>query len=36
MLTFIVVCELGFWVLLAAGLAVRYPLRRPRTGLVFL
>jgi hypothetical protein len=32
----IVACEVGFWVLLAAGLAVRYLLRMPRTGLVLL
>ncbi|MEU8521728.1 hypothetical protein [Streptomyces sp. NBC_01216] len=34
--TLIVVCEVGFWVLLAAGLAARYPLRMPRTGLALL
>ncbi|WP_413758993.1 hypothetical protein [Streptomyces sp. MMBL 11-3] len=34
--TLIVVCEVGFWVLLAAGLAFRYLLRMPRTGLVLL
>lgn len=34
--TLIVICEIGFWVLLAAGLACRYPLRMPRTGLVLL
>jgi hypothetical protein len=34
--TLIVVCEVGFWVLLAAGLAFRYPLRMPRTGLALL
>ncbi|WP_411072017.1 hypothetical protein [Streptomyces sp. cmx-4-25] len=34
--TLIVVCEVGFWVLLAAGLAVRYLLRMPRTGLALL
>ncbi|KES05484.1 membrane protein [Streptomyces toyocaensis] len=32
----IAACEIGFWVLLAAGLACRYPLRMPRTGLVLL
>lgn len=31
--TLIIVCEIGFWVLLAAGLATRYLLRMPRTGL---
>ncbi|MFJ6633294.1 hypothetical protein ACIQMR_18170 [Streptomyces sp. NPDC091376] len=34
--TLIVICEIGFWVLLAAGLAVRYLLRMPRTGLAVL
>ncbi|MFG3348149.1 hypothetical protein ACGF1Z_24210 [Streptomyces sp. NPDC048018] len=34
--TLIVICEVGFWVLLAAGLAVRYLLRMPRTGLALL
>ncbi|MFF3483353.1 hypothetical protein ACFYXC_08715 [Streptomyces sp. NPDC002701] len=34
--TLIVVCEVGFWVLLAAGLAFRYLLRMPRTGLALL
>ncbi|CAM5685158.1 hypothetical protein [Streptomyces fumanus] len=34
--TLIIVCEVGFWVLLAAGLAVRYLLRMPRTGLALL
>ncbi|WP_018656537.1 hypothetical protein [Actinomadura flavalba] len=28
----IVACEIGFWLILLAGLAVRYPLRRPRLG----
>ncbi|MEU6063633.1 MULTISPECIES: hypothetical protein [Streptomyces] len=32
----IVACEVAFWVLLAAGLAFRYPLKMPRTGLVLL
>ncbi|GAA4790775.1 hypothetical protein [Streptomyces ziwulingensis] len=32
----IVVCEIGFWVLLAAGLVFRYPLRMPRTGAALL
>ncbi|WP_329283096.1 hypothetical protein [Streptomyces sp. NBC_00691] len=34
--TLIVVCEVGFWVLLAAGLATRYLLRMPRTGIALL
>ncbi|MFD3566722.1 hypothetical protein [Streptomyces sp. NPDC058667] len=34
--TLIVVCEVGFWVLLAAGLAARYLLRMPRTGVAIL
>ncbi|GFH35676.1 hypothetical protein SCWH03_18970 [Streptomyces pacificus] len=34
--TLIVLCEVGFWVLLAAGLATRYLLRMRRTGLVLL
>lgn len=34
--TLIIVCEIGFWVLLAAGLAVRYLLRMPRTGAALL
>lgn len=29
-------CEIGFWVLLAAGMVTRYLLRRPRLGLVLL
>jgi hypothetical protein len=29
-------CEIAFWVLLAAGMSVRYLLRRPRTGAVLL
>lgn len=36
LLTFIVACEIGFWVLLLAGLLARYPLRRPRVGAVLL
>jgi len=32
----IVGCEIAFWVLLGAGLLARYPLRRPRAGLVLL
>lgn len=35
-LTLIVACEVGFWVLLAAGLAARYLLRMPRTGAALL
>ncbi|KUH37006.1 MULTISPECIES: hypothetical protein [Streptomyces] len=34
--TLIVVCEVGFWVLLAAGLATRYLLRMPRAGAALL
>ncbi|MFF8277533.1 hypothetical protein ACF05T_15690 [Streptomyces lateritius] len=34
--TLIVICEVGFWVLLAAGLATRYLLRMPRAGLALL
>ncbi|MFJ5551471.1 hypothetical protein [Streptomyces sp. NPDC093225] len=30
--TLIVVCEIAFWLLLAGGLALRYPARMPRTG----
>jgi hypothetical protein len=29
-------CEIGFWVLLAAGMVTRYLLRRPKVGLVLL
>ncbi|MFF0009484.1 hypothetical protein ACFYQT_39515 [Streptomyces tibetensis] len=32
----IAACEIGFWVLLASGLSVRYLLRMPRTGLALL
>ncbi|MEU3828214.1 hypothetical protein GT045_29165 [Streptomyces sp. SID486] len=32
----IIACEVAFWVLLAAGLAFRYGLRMPRTGLALL
>ncbi|MFF6877935.1 hypothetical protein ACFY9S_21845 [Streptomyces sp. NPDC012474] len=32
----IAACEIGFWVLLTAGLSVRYLLRMPRTGLALL
>lgn len=31
-ITMIIVAEVGFWVLLAAGLTLRYALRRPRAG----
>ncbi|MFC8505949.1 hypothetical protein ACFU3J_10160 [Streptomyces sp. NPDC057411] len=34
--TLIVICEIGFWVLLAAGLAARYLLKMPRLGLALL
>ncbi|MEU5219472.1 hypothetical protein AB0G79_25180 [Streptomyces sp. NPDC020807] len=34
--TLIVVCEVAFWVLLAAGLAARYLLKRPRLGMALL
>lgn len=34
--TLIVVCEIAFWVAIGAGLIARYPLRRPRLGLVIL
>ena len=30
--TLIVLCEIGFWVLLAAGLALRYAAKKPRLG----
>lgn len=32
----IIICEVTFWVAIAAGLVARYPLRRPRVGLVVL
>ncbi|GLF94696.1 hypothetical protein [Streptomyces yaizuensis] len=32
----IVICEVGFWVLLAAGLGARYGLRRPKLGMALL
>ncbi|BAU86137.1 hypothetical protein SLA_5256 [Streptomyces laurentii] len=32
----IVICEVGFWVLLAAGLATRYLLKKPRAGAALL
>ncbi|MEV5881481.1 hypothetical protein AB0L74_01900 [Streptomyces sp. NPDC052020] len=34
--TLIVACEIGFWVLLAAGVTFRYLLKMPRTGLALL
>ncbi|MEU0742464.1 hypothetical protein [Streptomyces sp. NPDC006134] len=34
--TLIIACEIGFWVLLAAGVTFRYLLRMPRTGLALL
>ncbi|MEU1621984.1 hypothetical protein ABZ479_32370 [Streptomyces sp. NPDC005722] len=36
LVTLIIACEIAFWVLLGAGLAVRYLLRRPRTGAALL
>lgn len=35
-ITVIVACEIGFWLVLAAGLVLRYPLRRPKAGAVVL
>lgn len=35
-LAVIVACEVGFWVLIGAGLVARYLLRRPRLGLLLL
>lgn len=35
-IAFIIGCEIAFWVVLAAGLALRYPLRRSRAGAVVL
>lgn len=32
----IIACEVAFWVVLAAGLTARYPLRRPRLGAALL
>lgn len=32
----IIACEIGFWVLIAAGLLARYPLGMPRLGLLLL
>ncbi|MER5218854.1 hypothetical protein [Streptomyces flaveus] len=34
--TLVIVCEVAFWVLLAAGLTARYLLKMPRTGLALL
>ncbi|GAA2224395.1 hypothetical protein GCM10010232_06570 [Streptomyces amakusaensis] len=34
--TLIIVCEVGFWVLLAAGLGARYALKMPRLGAALL
>ncbi|MER7956054.1 hypothetical protein [Streptomyces sp. NPDC096030] len=34
--TLIVICEVGFWVLLGAGLAARYLLKMPKVGLALL
>ena len=36
MLAFIIAAEIAFWLVLAAGLATRYLLRRPRLGAVLL
>lgn len=36
LLALIVACEIGFWVVLLAGLIARYPLRLPRLGMVLL
>ncbi|WP_297005218.1 hypothetical protein [uncultured Corynebacterium sp.] len=36
MVTAIIACEIGFWILILAGLTARYPLNMPRTGLVLL
>jgi hypothetical protein len=36
LLAVIAACEVGFWVLLAAGLATRYLLRLPKVGMVLL
>jgi hypothetical protein len=35
-LTVIIACEIGFWVAIVSGLAVRYLLRRPRLGAALL
>lgn len=36
LIVLIIACEIGFWLLLAAGLLVRYVLRRPRLGAALL
>lgn len=36
LLAVIAACEIGFWVVLGAGLLARYPLRRPRLGAALL
>ena len=36
LIAIIIACEIGFWVVLAAGLAARYVLRRPRLGAALL
>ncbi|WP_405062524.1 2TM domain-containing protein [Kribbella sp. NBC_01505] len=36
LLAVIAACEIGFWVLLAAGMATRYLFRRPKAGMVLL
>lgn len=36
MVTAIIACEVGFWILILAGLTARYPLNMPRTGMVLL
>ena len=36
LLAVIAACEIGFWVLLAAGMVTRYLLRLPKVGLVLL
>jgi hypothetical protein len=35
-IAFMVAAEIAFWALLLAGLAFRYPLRRPRAGIALL
>ena len=36
LIALVVVAEVAFWLILFSGLAIRYPLRRPRLGLVLL
>ncbi|MFC9693513.1 2TM domain-containing protein [Kribbella sp. NPDC056951] len=36
LLAVIAACEIGFWVLLAAGMATRYLLRKPKAGMILL